>query len=84
MSVDTRALYDTPIGDRVDALMDAGRNIWIAGFTHDGQRALIVDADNEQVSVAHVDTANGLGRWECNIDHWRHNIGTYSERFPQR
>lgn len=75
-------MFDTPIGRTVAALQDAGRNVWIAGFG--AHRALIVDADNDTVSVAHVQTCNGLGRWECSKTHYDAHAGIFHGRFPLR
>lgn len=79
-----RDLYSTPIARRISALQDEGRNIWIAGFTPDGRYALIVDADNDFCSVAHVETVNGNGRWECRKAHYTDYASLYHERFPMR
>lgn len=77
-------LYRTPIFVTIERLWDAGRDLYAFGFSPDERRVLIVDVDNEQVSIAHVDTANGLGRWECSKDHFWSNMGLYAERFPVR
>lgn len=78
------ALYSTNIGKTVEGLQDAGRNVWIAGFASDGRRALVVDADRNAVSVAHVDCTGTLGRWECTHKHYNFNGSLYQERFPRR
>lgn len=73
---------ETPIASTVEALQDAGRDIYIAGFG--AHRALIVDNDNCQVTVAHVETCNGLGRWECSALHRITFSEVYAKRFPIR
>lgn len=77
-------LYDSPIGRTVEALQDAGREVWVSGWTDDGARCLIIDADNNTVSVAHRDSANSLGRWECSKRHHDAHRTLYAERFPRR
>ena len=80
----TADLYDTPIGQTVTALQDEGRNVWILGFTEDGRRALIADGDREQVSIASVDAAGSLGRWECSLEHYHSYTDQYLPNFPRR
>lgn len=84
-TIDTARLeemFDTPIGRTIEALQDEGRDIWIAGFG--AHHALIVDADNNQVTVAPVGTTSGIGRWECSKTHYQAHTSIYHERFPIR
>lgn len=75
-------LWATPIADRVDALQDRGREVWIAGFTPDGRHALVMDGENRTVSVASVASVTSLGRFECP---WRdRNESWLLGRFPRR
>ncbi len=76
------SMWHTPIVDTVESLQDEGRNVWIAGFG--AHHALIIDADNDQVTVAHVETCNGLGRWECSKQHYDAFQSLYNARFPLR
>ncbi len=76
--------WETSIADRVEALQNVGRDIYIWGFTSDERYALVVDRDNDIVSVAHVNTVNSLGRWECNTAHLSDCTDIYWPRFPKR
>ena len=74
----------SPIANKVTALQDAGRDIYIWGFTSDESHALIVDKASGWVTVAHVNTANSLGRWECSVAHLGDYTDVYWPRFPKR
>jgi hypothetical protein len=74
--------WASPLALMVDSLMDEGRNIWVWGISTDGARALIVDRDNDRVSIARSDCGTSLGRWECSTRHLGENTGVYAERFP--
>ena len=77
-------LYETPIGETVTGQQDAGREVYIRGFSADGRRALVVDSDRDTVSVAPVEAAGSLGRWECSTAHLAAYGALYAERFPRR
>ncbi|HUU58319.1 MAG TPA: hypothetical protein VMZ50_02145 [Phycisphaerae bacterium] len=77
-------LYESRLAGSVEALQDAGHNVYIWGFSADGRYALVVNADADQVSVAPLAAVNGLGRWECSKAHLADSIGLYAERFPLR
>jgi len=77
-------LYDTPLAKRVEAWQDAGRDIYIAGFTPDGERALIVDVTGQVVTSGSLGLTSGLGRWECGHAHYWNNGDVYRARFPRR
>ena len=74
----------TPIANRVNDLMDIGRDVYIWGFSPDESHVLIVDRDNNTVSVAHVNTVASLGRWECLPTHLSEHTDVYWPRFPKR
>ncbi len=80
----TEDMWETPVAKMVDALMDQGRDVYIFGFSADGRRALIVDNSSATVSIASVDTRDGIGRWECTTAHYRAHTGEYARRFPTR
>jgi hypothetical protein len=75
-------LSETPIALAVARLQNAGRDIYIAGFSP--RHALVVDNDNSQVSVAPHDQCNGLGRWECSTNHLAAYPDLYLDRFRIR
>ena len=61
----------TPIERTIDRLQNAdpahGRHsTYIYGWTNDRRYALIVHANEHETicTIAHRDTANGIGRWE--------------------
>jgi hypothetical protein len=60
------------------------RDVYITGFDTEGRFALIVDVDNEQVTIAPLGTMHGLGRWECTKAHYAANTDLYHGRFPLR
>lgn len=72
---------ETPIAETVERLQDAGRDVWVWGWSDDGRHVLIVDNDNDQVTVAHVESMGSLGRWECSYRHLRQNVGVYVAQF---
>ena len=78
------ALHNTPIGRAVDKHQSDGHDVYIFGFSANGRYALVVDVEQETVSVASVHTCNGLGRWECSKLHLSSNMDLYMERYPVR
>jgi hypothetical protein len=78
------SLHNTALAAAVEALQDAGRNVWLWGFTADGRRALVADADNDRATIAPVDAPASLGRWECSLRHLNDYADLYCERFPRR
>lgn len=81
MSTTTEALYSTPLGRFVEKLQDAGREVWVIGFSADHKRALIADGDNRTVSVASLARVASLGRYENHLDGL---AAHYYEWFPVR
>jgi hypothetical protein len=73
----------TPIEEQISKLQDAGRNVYIAGWTENGRHCLIVDVDNGRCSIATRYTCNGLGRLECSINHRNEYAELYAEWFPR-
>lgn len=73
----------TPIEGEIETLQDAGRNVYVAGWTDNLRYCLIVDNDNGQCSIATRYTCNGLGRWECSVNHRHDYAELYAERFPR-
>lgn len=82
--VATAPPWDAPVIETVSALQDAGRDLFVAGFSEDHRYVLIVDIDNDRTTVAHVDTTFGLGRWESTLAHYRANTDVIHQRFPRR
>ena len=74
--------WSMPLFRLVESLQDDGVNIWVAGAND--VHVLVVNADTGNVSVGPPYTTNGLGRWECSVNHWRGNVGLYHNRFPRR
>lgn len=81
---DINDLLETPLALKVWEMQDQGHDLYIAGFSPDGQYALIVVTETDSVSVGHVHTVNGLGRWECTKAHYQHHTDLYHQRFPIR
>lgn len=75
-------LYATHVGQTVQNLQDAGRGVYVWGFTPNGTHALIVDSDNDAASVCPVDSVASLGRWETRAS--LVSAAIYGERFPRR
>jgi hypothetical protein len=78
----TPAPWDSKLADRVSSYQDAGREIYVWGWTPDGRYALVIDNDHDTASVCHRDTATGLGRWETYAS--RLDTAAYWPRFPNR
>lgn len=76
--------WTSPLADFVNSLMDEGREVYIWGISADGRRALVVDLDNDRVSVATPEAGASLGRWECSHSHLWANVRHYWDRFPGR
>lgn len=73
--------WGRPIMRSVEKLQDRGRNVWVAGVNENGL-VLVVDADQDTVSVGHLDATGSLGRWECSKQHYDHNTQQFRDRFP--
>ena len=73
----------TPLELNVDRLQSEGHSLYVAGWTDDGRYALVVIPAQDSVTVASKNTANGIGRWECSIAHYRGESELYAARFPR-
>lgn len=73
-------MQETPLETRVYDAQSRGDRVHISAWTSDGRYALVICGDNAY--VAHADTVNGIGRWECSIAHLRTFADVYGARFP--
>lgn len=73
-------VWDSPLAANVDRLMDEGHEVYIVGWTTEGNYALI--KSSECYTVAPCGTVNGVGRWEWPGD--RPLPSHVYERFPVR
>lgn len=78
------AVWGTPIARTVSRYQIADLNIYIAGFDRDERYALVVNGEDNTVTIADVNCANGLGVFECSKEYWTNHGEIIAQRFPRR
>lgn len=80
---------ESAIAREIDRLQGEGEvNIWIEGWNEAGTHCLIVQPndrspDGGTVTIASRHACNGIGRWECSVNHWRAHTDLYRETFSR-